>query len=119
MATTSSAPSGKMAAIKKQGVEVLVVKKEKNGSVSLKDLLRKLGKREIVSVLVEGGSEIITSLLKAGVVDKMIIPIAPKIVGKGLEAIGDLNINKINKAIKFSSFKTMKKGDDIIFEGTM
>ncbi len=96
-----------------------VVKKEKNGRVSLKDLLRVLGKREIMSVLVEGGSEIITSLLKAGLVDKMIIPIAPKIIGKGLEAVGDLNINKINNSIKFSYFKTMKKGDDIIFEGTI
>ena len=119
IATTSSASSVKMAAIKKLGVEVWVVKKERNGRVGLKDLLRKLGKREIMSVLVEGGSEMITSLLKAGLVDKMIIPIAPKIVGKGLEAIGDLNINEINKSIKFSSFKTMKKGDDIIFEGTM
>ena len=108
-----------MTAVKKTGVEVWVVKKERNGRVSLRDLLRKLGKREIMSVLVEGGSEIITSLLKAGLVDKMIIPIAPKIIGKGLEAIGDLNINKINNAIRFSSFKTMKKGDDIIFEGTM
>ena len=119
IATTSSASDVKMAAVKKQGVEVWVVKKERNGRVSLRDLLRKLGKREIMPVLVEGGSEIITSLLKAGLVDKMIIPIAPKIIGKGLEAIGDLNINKINKAIRFSSFKTMKKGDDIIFEGTM
>jgi len=119
IATTSSASDVKMAAVKKQGVQVWVVKKERNGRVSLRDLLRKLGKREIMSVLVEGGSEIITSLLKAGLVDKMIIPIAPKIIGKGLEAIGDLNINKINKAIRFSSFKTMKKGDDIIFEGTI
>jgi diaminohydroxyphosphoribosylaminopyrimidine deaminase/5-amino-6-(5-phosphoribosylamino)uracil reductase len=119
IATTSSAPSGKMAEIKKLGVEVCIVKKERSGRVSLKDLFMKLGKREIMSVLVEGGSEIITSLLKAGLVDKMIIPIAPKIVGKGLEAIGDLNINKISKSIRFSSFKTMKKGDDIIFEGTM
>ncbi len=119
IATTSSATSGKMAAIKKLGVEVWVVKKERNGRVSLRDLLRKLGKREIMSVLVEGGSEIITSLLKADLVDKMIIPIAPKIVGKGLEAIGDLNISKISNSIKFSSFKIMKKGDDIIFEGTI
>ena len=118
IATTSSAPSRKMAAIKKLGVEVWIVKKERNGRVSLSDLLRKLGKREIMSVLVEGGAEIITSLLKANLVDKMIIPIAPKIIGKGLEAIGELNINKINNAIRFSSFKTMKKGDDIIFEGT-
>jgi diaminohydroxyphosphoribosylaminopyrimidine deaminase/5-amino-6-(5-phosphoribosylamino)uracil reductase len=119
IATTSNASAAKMAAVKKCGAAVWVVKKDKNGKVNLRDLLRKLGKKEIVSVLVEGGSEIITSLLKAGLVDKMIIPIAPKIVGKGLEAIGDLNINKINKSIKFSSFKTMKKGDDIIFEGTI
>ena len=119
IATTSNAPARKIEAVRKLGVEVWVVKKERNGMVSLSDLLRKLGKREIMSVLVEGGSEIITSLLKAGLVDKMIIPIAPKIVGKGLEAIGDLNINKINNAISFSSFKTMKKGDDIIFEGTI
>ncbi len=119
IATTSSVSAAKMAAAKKCGAAVLVVKKDKNGKVSLRDLLRKLGKREIVSVLVEGGSEIITSLLKAGLVDKMIIPIAPMIVGKGLEAIGDLNINKISKAIRFSSFKTMKRGDDIIFEGTI
>ena len=119
IATTSNAPSRKTEAVRKLGAEVWVVKKERNGRVSLRDLLRRLGKREIMSVLVEGGSEIITSLLKAGLIDKMIIPIAPKIVGKGLEAIGDLNINKINNAISFSSFKTMKKGDDIIFEGTI
>ncbi|MCR4290519.1 MAG: bifunctional diaminohydroxyphosphoribosylaminopyrimidine deaminase/5-amino-6-(5-phosphoribosylamino)uracil reductase RibD [Candidatus Scalindua sp.] len=119
IATTSNAPARKIEAVKKLGVEVLVVNRERTGRVSLSDLLRKLGKREIMSVLVEGGSEIITSLLKAGFVDKMIIPIAPKIVGKGLEAIGDLNINKINKAIRFSSFTTMRKGDDIIFEGTI
>ena len=119
IATTSSAPTVKITAIKKLGVEVWVARKERDGRVSLRDLLKKLGKREIVSVLVEGGSEVITSLLKANLVDKMIIPIAPKIIGKGLEAIGDLKINKINKAIRFSLFKTMKKGDDIIFEGTI
>ena len=119
IATTSDAPAAKIAAVKKRGVEVWVVRKERDGRVGLRDLLKQLGKREIMSVLIEGGSGIITSLLKSGLVDKMIIPIAPMIVGKGLEAIGDLNINKINKSIRFTSFKTMKKGDDIIFEGTM
>jgi len=117
IATTSGAPAVKTASVKKRGAEVWVVKKERDGRVSLKDLLKKLGKREITSVLVEGGAEIITSLLKANLVDKMIIPIAPKIIGKGVEAVGDLNINKINNAIRFSSFKTMKKGGDIVFEG--
>jgi diaminohydroxyphosphoribosylaminopyrimidine deaminase/5-amino-6-(5-phosphoribosylamino)uracil reductase len=117
--TTSKAPARKITTIKKLGAEVLVVKKERNGRVSLSSLLKELGKKKIMSVLVEGGSEIITSLLKANLVDKMIIPIAPMIIGKGLEAIGDLNINKMKDAIKFSSFKTIKKGDDIIFEGTI
>ncbi len=119
IATTSKAPARKITAIKKLGVEVLIVKKERNGKVSFSSLLKELGKRGIMSVLVEGGSGMNTSLLKVNLVDKMIIPIAPKILGKGLEAIGDLNINKIKDAIKFSSFKTMKKGDDIIFDGTI
>ena len=119
IATTSNAPSGKVTAVKKLGVEVLIMNKDRSGMVNLPNLLKELGKRKITSVLVEGGSEIVTSLLKANLVDKMIIPIAPKIIGKGLEAIGDLNIKKIKDAIKFSSFKTMKKGDDIIFEGTL
>jgi diaminohydroxyphosphoribosylaminopyrimidine deaminase/5-amino-6-(5-phosphoribosylamino)uracil reductase len=119
IATTSNAPSRKITAIKKLGVEILVVKKERNGKVSFSSLLKELGKREIMSVLVEGGSGMITALLKVNLVDKMIIPISPRIIGKGLEAIGDLNINKIKDAIKFSSFKTMKKGDDLIFEGTI
>ena len=119
IATTSNAPARKITAIKKLGAEVLVVKKERNGKVSFSSLLKELGKREIMSVLVEGGSGMITALLKVNLVDKMIIPISPRILGKGLEAIGDLNINKIKDAIKFSSFKTMKKGDDLIFEGTI
>jgi diaminohydroxyphosphoribosylaminopyrimidine deaminase/5-amino-6-(5-phosphoribosylamino)uracil reductase len=119
IATTSNTPARKITAIKKLGVEVLVVRKERNGKVSFSSLLKELGKREIMSVLVEGGSGMITALLKVNLVDKMIIPISPRILGKGLEAIGDLNINKIKDAIKFSSFKTMKKGDDLIFEGTI
>ncbi len=119
IATTSKAPSRKVTAVKNLGVEVLVVKKDKNGGVSLRDLLRELGKRGIASVMVEGGSEIVTSLLKANLIDKMIILTAPKIMGKGLEAIGDLGVCKVENAIKFSSFKTMKKGDDLVFVGTI
>jgi diaminohydroxyphosphoribosylaminopyrimidine deaminase/5-amino-6-(5-phosphoribosylamino)uracil reductase len=117
IATTSKAPSRKVTAVKNLGAEVLVVKKDKNGGVNLRDLLRELGKRGITSVMVEGGSDIITSLLKANLVDKMIILTAPKIMGKGLEAIGDLGVCKIKDTIKFSTFKTMKKGDDFVFEG--
>jgi riboflavin biosynthesis pyrimidine reductase len=97
----------------------LVFKKDKNGGVSLRDLLGELGKRGIASVMVEGGSDIITSLLKANLVDKMVILTAPKIMGKGLEAIGDLGVCKVKDVIKFSTFRTRRKGDDFVFVGTI
>ncbi len=117
IATTDDASSRKVAAMKNLGAEVLIVKKDSTDGVNLHELLKELGKRDIVSVLVEGGSKLITSLLKRNLVDKMIIPIAPKIVGRGLEAIGDLSIDKLEDALTFSSYKTVRKGGDIIFEG--
>jgi diaminohydroxyphosphoribosylaminopyrimidine deaminase / 5-amino-6-(5-phosphoribosylamino)uracil reductase len=119
IATTSKASAKKMTVIKNLGAGVLVVRKDKNGAVNLRYLLRELGKRGITSVMVEGGSDIITSLLKANLVDKMVILTAPKIMGKGLEAIGDLGVRKVKDAIKFSSFKTIRKGDDFVFVGTI
>jgi riboflavin biosynthesis pyrimidine reductase len=119
VATTSKASPKKVNALKKMGVEILKIKKCKRNQVDLKSLLKKLGERDIVSVMVEGGPEIITSLLKADLVDKMIVFTAPKITGKGLNAIGDLNISQIKAAIKFSSFRTMKKGGDFVFVGTI
>ena len=119
IATTSQASSGKVTAFKNLGVEVLIIKKDKEGGVYLRNLLKELGKRDIISVMVEGGSKLITSLLKSNLVDKMIIPIAPKIIGDGLEAVGNLGIHKIKDAITFSTCKNVRKGEDIIFEGTV
>ena len=119
VATTSKAPREKATMIKNLGAEVLKVKENKKDGVDLKNLLKTLGKREIVSVMVEGGSGIITSLLRSNHVDKMIISIAPRIMGKGLEAIGDLGISRIAETIKFSSFRMIRKGDDFVFEGVI
>lgn len=119
IATTEEASSGKVSAINNLGAEVLIVNKDSNGGVDLQDLLKALGKRDIISLMVEGGSKLITSLLKRNLVDKMIIPIAPKIIGKGVEAIGDLSIDTIADAITFSSYTIVRKGGDIIFEGTI
>ncbi|MCP5003652.1 MAG: bifunctional diaminohydroxyphosphoribosylaminopyrimidine deaminase/5-amino-6-(5-phosphoribosylamino)uracil reductase RibD, partial [Planctomycetes bacterium] len=119
IATTRDTPARKVTLIKNMGAEVLIVKKDSSGRVNLPALLKKLGKRDIMSVMVEGGSELITSLLKANLVDKMIVPIAPRIMGKGLEAIGDLSIDTVKDAIEFSSYKILRKGGDIVFEGTV
>ena len=58
-----------------------------------------------------------TSLFAERLVDRLVVVIAPKIIGKGAEAIGDLEIVRLRDAITFSEFKTRRLGPDIVFDG--
>jgi riboflavin biosynthesis pyrimidine reductase len=68
-------------------------------------------------VLVEGGAGIITSLLAARQIDRLVIAVAPKIIGRGIEAVGDLGISRLTDAITFKSMKSRKLGPDVVFDG--
>lgn len=63
-----------------RGIEVLDLP-GKDGQVDLRALLIELGKREMASVLWEGGSKLNTSALRTGVIDKVLFFIAPLLVG--------------------------------------
>jgi diaminohydroxyphosphoribosylaminopyrimidine deaminase / 5-amino-6-(5-phosphoribosylamino)uracil reductase len=100
------------------GAEVLRLPRSiDNQGVDLARLLEELGRRGIGSLLVEGGKGIITSMLRLRAVDRLVVIVAPKIIGRGIEAIGDLGITGLDDAIVFSSFKMRKLGADIIFDG--
>lgn len=92
------------------------IKKNKDG-LSLLDFLRKAGAFGIQTLLVEGGGRLATSFLSQGLVDRLYLVIAPMIIGKGTEAVGELNIRKLIKAIRFDSPGFMPCGDDILFSG--
>ena len=68
------------AALEEQGVEVVVVK-EVNDRLDLKDLMRQLGEREIDGILLEGGSTLNYAALQAGIVNRIEAYIAPKLFG--------------------------------------
>jgi diaminohydroxyphosphoribosylaminopyrimidine deaminase / 5-amino-6-(5-phosphoribosylamino)uracil reductase len=107
-------------AIKGLGAEVLRFADEAGQSgVNIQRVFEALGRRGIASVLVEGGKGIITSLLEARSVDRLVVVVAPKIIGQGIEAIGDLGITRLEDAITFSSVKSRKLGPDIIFDGRL
>jgi diaminohydroxyphosphoribosylaminopyrimidine deaminase/5-amino-6-(5-phosphoribosylamino)uracil reductase len=116
MATTAWDAEGKLAALRRMGIEVLIVPPDADGRVDLKELLKTLGERDISSVLVEGGAETITSFLRRGLADKVIAIIAPKILGKGTETIGELNITDVNKAFKLSFKRVYRSREDIVVE---
>ena len=115
IATTSQASKKVIAGLQQKGVNVIIIKSDK-GLVDLEDLMKQLGKHEISSVMIEGGSELNSSAIKAGIVDKILIFTAPKIIGNGLGAIGNLGIKKIDKAINLKNPVTRKIGNDILIE---
>lgn len=78
--TTENATEDKRSVLRNAGAEIVNVA-GKDGRVDLPGMLRALGERGVTSVLVEGGSEISGGLLDAGLVDKVIADVAPKVVG--------------------------------------
>jgi riboflavin-specific deaminase-like protein len=120
VATAISPDSTRVRAIRKAGADILRVPKSRDGSgIEISRLLEMLKRRGVRSVLVEGGKSIITSLLRARSVDRLVVVIAPKIIGQGTDAIGELGITKLGNALTFSSVKIRKLGDDIIFDALL
>jgi diaminohydroxyphosphoribosylaminopyrimidine deaminase/5-amino-6-(5-phosphoribosylamino)uracil reductase len=115
--TTEGANRKKAQSLKNLGAKILWVAKNRRGEIDMEDLLGKLGRMGITSVLVEGGAKIITSMLRERLADKIVIVMAPKLIGKGIEAVGNLEIRGVNEALQISRMKTRRLGDDIVIEG--
>ncbi len=116
IATTNIASKKETEKFRQAGVNVIITKSIK-GMVDLQDLMRQLGKHDITSLMIEGGSQLNSSAIKAGIADKVLIFTAPKLIGNGLGAIGSLGIKKIDKAIKLKNITTRKIGKDLLVEG--
>jgi diaminohydroxyphosphoribosylaminopyrimidine deaminase/5-amino-6-(5-phosphoribosylamino)uracil reductase len=100
------------------GVRVLSVK-EKDGMVDLKSLVKELGRLHITSLMIEGGSSINASALSAGIVDKVMVFTAPKIIGgvDSVASIGGRSPALLKKAFQIKNLKIRKIAEDILIEG--
>jgi diaminohydroxyphosphoribosylaminopyrimidine deaminase / 5-amino-6-(5-phosphoribosylamino)uracil reductase len=115
--TTDQASKEKISRIEEKGSMVLVLPADERGWVSLPTLWAQLGELGITSVLVEGGSTVITECLKNSSADQIVIFLAPKILGSGIDAIGDLNIRNINSAIPLYNIQVQEVGCDLMVTG--
>lgn len=86
--------------------------------VPLKPAMKLLRTKGIDSLMVEGGARVITEFLKAGLVDAIIITIAPKILG-GYKAVGDLGLEDFQLAPNISPLNIEQLGDDLIVWGDL
>ncbi len=113
---TSSDNAVKAAELEGKGVKILKISKTETG-IDLDELMSVLGEMNIDSVLIEGGAKMHTSALKAGIVNKLQVYIAPKIMGgDGLSAFSAMGISKASDAIELKNPQLHIFGDDIMIE---
>jgi len=118
VATTNRASLRKKEHLEKMGARIISVA-SKGGAVSLKPLMRALGKLEVTSILLEGGTRLITSALNEDIVDKIFFFYAPKILGGRLAhgITAGKGVDKIRQAVKVRDLTVKKCGDDVLVEG--
>ena len=118
LATTNSAPRKKIKFFKEIGVKILVAK-DNNGKVDLKDLMKKLARMNIAHVLVEGGSEVLGSFFRENLVDRALFFISPKVIGgKGApSSVMGEGITKLRFAKRLKETKITRFKEDILVEG--
>jgi len=122
--TTKHHNKKKAKEINELGAEIIIINENKNENIELKNkvnltkLLKILGSREISSVLIEAGPTLSTSFLRQNLVDKLIVFIAPIIIGgsNSFQTIGDLGIEKMMDVIKINFSNIRRMGKDIFIE---
>ncbi len=117
VATTGLAPDERVEAIRAGGAQVLRVNADASGGVDLRDLFARLRADGVERLLVEGGRGIITSVLREHVVDRLTVCIAPKVLGEGIAAVGDLHIDRLRDAMTFDRASFIACGTDVVFYG--
>ncbi|MDI7258945.1 MAG: bifunctional diaminohydroxyphosphoribosylaminopyrimidine deaminase/5-amino-6-(5-phosphoribosylamino)uracil reductase RibD [Thermodesulfobacteriota bacterium] len=118
IATTELAPVERREALEKNGVRVLILDSTQE-RVNLRSLLSKLGEMEMMSLLIEGGSEVNGSFLDQGLIDKIFLFLSPKLMGdcqspgifKGRGAA------TLEEACSLNRLSVKRIGEDILVEG--
>lgn len=104
--------------LEKIGVKVIETKNI-DGRVNLQELMIKLGKEKIDSILIEGGGTINFSALKSGIVDKVRFYMAPKIIGgeNSRSSVGGEGFFSLDECVNLIDMSYEQIGDEIMAEG--
>jgi diaminohydroxyphosphoribosylaminopyrimidine deaminase/5-amino-6-(5-phosphoribosylamino)uracil reductase len=102
----------------RKGVRVIEAE-TRDGRVDVGPLMDRLGAMGVTSILIEGGSRVLASAFKAGIVDKVIFFYAPLILGgdDGVPICSGAGAERIKDAIRLDRIITRRFGDDVMIEG--
>jgi 5-amino-6-(5-phosphoribosylamino)uracil reductase/diaminohydroxyphosphoribosylaminopyrimidine deaminase/5-amino-6-(5-phosphoribosylamino)uracil reductase len=108
--------SERRASLQQAGIEVYPVEADDQNRVSVAAVVGDLRRRGYRSIFVEGGARVITSFLRAGLVHRMVVVTAPLIIGRGVEAIGDLGVASLTQALRPRRSRIRRLGTDRVWE---
>lgn len=114
--TTSASDASKRRLLRDRGVGVWVLPGNGHG-VDLVAGLAMLRRFGLESLLVEGGAGVITSLLSLHVVDRLVVSVAPRLLGAGLEAVGDLGTQRVSEGLFLGDPIVRMVGRDVLIAG--
>ena len=108
----------KQTALEKDGIRV-IQSKLKNGLIDMDALMDRLGAMGLTSLLIEGGSRVLTSAFNAGIVDKVFFFYAPKILGgdDGIPICSGPGPELMSQSITVNNINVRRFGDDVMIEG--
>ena len=115
---TCQADPDRIRPFEEKGCQVLTLPEE-DGHVDLRALMRELGKRQIDSILLEGGGTLNWSALKSGIVQKVYCFTAPKLFG-GADArtpVEGRGAASPGEAFPLTHLKVTQVGEDLLIEG--
>jgi diaminohydroxyphosphoribosylaminopyrimidine deaminase/5-amino-6-(5-phosphoribosylamino)uracil reductase len=119
VAATAAFPADRRETLERRGVEVLVLPADDRGRVDLDALLETLGRRQVASLLVEGGGTVLEAFFRARLVDKILAFIAPRIIG-GVDApsaVGGEGVALLRQAPLVDRVRVERLGQDLAVSG--
>jgi diaminohydroxyphosphoribosylaminopyrimidine deaminase/5-amino-6-(5-phosphoribosylamino)uracil reductase len=118
LAASSVASDERVERMRKSGHKVALIPGRKR-MVDLKAFAHHLHGEGITSVLIEGGRQIHTSLFRDGLIDKVVVFMAPKLLGGRLATgpLDDLGIGAPTEALELERIEMHHFGQDVCVEG--
>lgn len=114
--TTQPPTSAKSRRLRTLGIGVVRVPAKK-GHADLRAVLRELGRRECLSVILEAGSELNGAMLDADLVDKMILFYAPRLLGAVTTPVARRRPHPLAKIPMLDDLTLHRFGPDFAIEG--
>ena len=111
--TTAAADPARRDEMEARGVAVREVAAHPDG-VDLREALADLRASGVQSVMIEGGGTVITSVLAAGMADRLVVSLSPMLLGRGVDAVGDLGSERVADGVRLGNRSVFLVDSDVL-----